>query len=381
MIRLRSFLAAGLLGAVCLLPACGDETAEAPRATAVQAARSTPISADYVGLVAPEVLPLPDAEQLATLRAQHAAGVGVLRQTFRWDEIEPSKGRWAWGMHDQLVGNAARAGITILPIVFQVRPDQAAAAKPGVKVTATTTMPPKDPAVFAGFATELVKRYGPGGTFWAEHPDIPERPVHSWQVWNEPNLKAYWGGRPNDREYGRLLVVTAKAIRAADPKAEIVTGGLPQSKQGISIKDYIHLLAKSAPKGTFDTLAIHPYGRTADTVITGAAHAREWLDREGLTSVNLWITEFGWATGGPKSPFTVGPKRQARQVTEVLDRSAALRTDLRLRGVIYYSWRDVPPYEGGRDFWGLHTGLNTLEGEAKPALQAFTDEIAALRDR
>jgi hypothetical protein len=35
-------------------------------------------------------------------------------------------------------------------------------------------------------------------------------------------------------------------------------------------------------------------------------------------------------------------------------------------GVIYYSWRDAPVYEGGQDFFGLHTGCSTSRAGRSP---------------
>jgi polysaccharide biosynthesis protein PslG len=325
------------------------------------------------------VLPLGLAKQRTTLHAQAAAGSGLMRQDFRWFEIEPSKGRWAWGYHDALIQAAAENGIRILPVITSVRPDQKAAPKPGVRITSSTTMPPKDPAEFARFAAAIVKRYGPAGSFWADHPDVPKLPLTSWQIWNEPNLKAYWGGRPNQNEYARLLVAAGSAIRAVDPEAEIVTGGLPQSKLGIPMADYIGLLSRAAPAGAFDTVAIHPYARSVDGVIASVVRARAKLDRAGRKDVALWVTEFGWATGGPGSPFTVGPRTQGTFIAEAFERLAALAPELRLRGIVYYAWRDVPPYPGGKDFWGLHTGLLSLDGQPKAGLASFTAAADAIR--
>ena len=63
---------------------------------------------------------------------------------------------------------------------------------------------------------------------------------------------------------------------------------------------------------------------------------------------------------------------------EVLPALAAGRGRLGLRGVVYFSWQDAPGvYEGGRDFFGLHTGLNYADGSPKPAYEAF---VAAVRE-
>ncbi len=378
--RLAALFAAAVLAAG--LSACGDDGGSGSAGGSTPRA-STPSPASqpgYVGIVASEVLPQKLATQEASLKAQAAAGVGTLRQTFQWNEIEPRKGDWAFGMHDQLVASAAKAGIQILPIVFNVRPGEEAKPKKNVTITPTTTMPPRDPAAFAEYATVLVKRYGRGGSFWKEHPEVPAKPMTSWQIWNEPNLKAYWGGRPNQIEYTALLRATSTAIRAVDPEAEIVTGGLPESKLGIKMEQYIDLMARAGAKGTFDTVAIHPYSRTVDGVILGIETAREALDEAGMRDVGIWVTEVGWADNGPSSKFTVSSQRQAELVSEVLTRTAAVAPAMKLHGVVYYGWRDVKPYPGGKDFWGLHTGLMTLDNEPKPSLDAFKQAAAFIKD-
>lgn len=361
------------------LSACGDDGE--PRGS-TPAKSTTPPQAQktFAGINASEVLPLPLADQEAALKAQADAGVGVLRQTFRWDEIEPREGDWAFGMHDQLVASAAKAGIQILPIVFAVRPGAEAKPKKNVDITDTTTMPPRDPAEFAAYATVLVKRYGRGGSFWAEHPDVPAMPMTAWQIWNEPNLKAYWGGRANEKEYTALLKATGAAIHAVDPEAEIVTGGLPESKLGIPVNDYIDLLRKAGANGSFDTLAIHPYSEDVGGVMEALQTARDALDAAGDEHVKIWITEVGWADNGPNSKFTVSSKRQAELVAELYRRTGAVAEALQLRGVAYYGWRDVKPYPGGKDFWGLHTGLMTLDNEQKPALRAYADAVAGIKN-
>ena len=42
-----------------------------------------------------------------------------------------------------------------------------------------------------------------------------------------------------------------------------------------------------------------------------------------------------------------------------------------MRGVVYFNWRDSPPYPGGQDFFGLHTGLLSRDGQPKPAFGAY----------
>ena len=57
---------------------------------------------------------------------------------------------------------------------------------------------------------------------------------------------------------------------------------------------------------------------------------------------------------------------------------ARQRERLRIRGVVYFNWRDSTPYADGVDFFGLHTGLLRLHGQAKPALSAYKEVAKTL---
>lgn len=377
-IPLRLWLAMGVLtvagcGAANGTGDAGQSSAtpaQAPVATAERAA-ATPLPANFFGVVAPELLPAKDADLGQALDAQSKAGVNLIRQPFLWQEIEPTKGQYVWGPYDRLVGRAAQAGIEIMPVVFGVPKGEGAKKVKGAKVTATTTMPPKSPAHFAAFAAVLAKRYGPNGEYWKANPSVTAKPITTWQIWNEPNLPPYWGGKPNAKAYAKLLKPTYKALRKVDPKAVIVTGGLPESKLGVPLLKFVHTMVSSGARKSFNVLAVHPYANTADQVLAKTRAARKTAIKAGAKNPDVWITEFGWATGGPGGGFTVSTKRQAKLVSQVLTKASAQRASLHLRGLIYYAWRDVPVYPGGKDFWGLHTGLVKKNNKVKPSLSAW----------
>ena len=62
-------------------------------------------------------------------------------------------------------------------------------------------LPPKDAETrrrFYQFAEAAVARYGPHGEFWRGKPYPASVRAVDWEVWNEPNLRNYWGeGRPD----------------------------------------------------------------------------------------------------------------------------------------------------------------------------------------
>jgi hypothetical protein len=330
-----------------------------------------PVPRDFVGIVAQDVLKSPPARRARDLATMQADGIGVLRQPVDWGEVQPRRGRIRWGALDGWAMAAARQQLDLL-VVLSGAPVWAGGTGQG------GTTPPRDPRDLARFAAALVHRYGPGGSLWRRHPGVPARRIRAWQVWNEPNLPQYWNGRPDPAGYVRMLRVVGGAIRRADPRATVVSAGLPNSREGVPFEPYVRGMYRAGAKGTFDVFGMHPYAASGTAMADAVAGARDLLDQLGDTQRPLWVTETGWADGGPASPFTVGPAGQARSVAEAFDTLAREREELKLRGVVYYAWRDVPPPPGQQDFFGLHTGLLTLRGARKPAYDAFVSTAREL---
>jgi hypothetical protein len=94
----------------------------------------------------------------------------------------------------------------------------------------------------------------------------------------------------------------------------------------------------------------------------------------------LWITEFGWSTGGDASKFRVSERGQADRISSSLSALVAQRRMLRLRGFILFKWKDslAPPDLAG-DPWPLHTGLLSADGAPKRGFWVFAREVHALR--
>jgi hypothetical protein len=269
-----------------------------------------------------------------------------------------------------VVAAAAQAGLKLLPVVMDPPAWRSTAPARGAS---RGMYPPRNPSELAALATVLVQRYGPRGSFWAAHPALTPSPIRSWQVWNEPNISAFWASGPNPAAYAQLLKVVSAAIHAADPGAEVVSAGLPPFDGGYTIKAFIDGMYAAGAKGTFDTLGIHPYAPTAAGVLSVLHDARDELDRLGDTGRPIWATEFGWATGGPRTTITLTEAAQATVVHDTLALLQGSRDELSLRGYIMFRLRDVPTNAGQADIWPLHAGLLRKDGTAKPALAAYRD--------
>lgn len=121
--------------------------------------------------------------------------------------------------------------------------------------------------------------------------------VRAWQLWNEMDLEGFTDlfGSRNDvpmrqrgRIYGQMLAKAYPAIKRANPRARVVTGGIASTIEAGFLQG---LLESEAP---FDVLAIHTYGFPVLTAVELRGNtARELLDRAGRRSTPMWVTEFG----------------------------------------------------------------------------------------
>ena len=331
--------------------------------------------AGFVGMVSPDTAAGNTRYQSAQLGAMHAAGVTLIRQVFDWAIIERKNGRYAFGTYDPLVAAAAKRGIQIMPILFDEPPFLSARPRHHAK---RGTYHPKNLNSIAAFARAAVRWYGPSGGFWKAHPTIPAVPIRVWQVWNEPNLPVYWLPKPNAGQYVRLLSVAATAIHGLDPQAEVVSAGVPQSRLGVEMFAYLRAMLHAGAARWMNTLGVNGYSRTASGMVALLRHVRATLNHAGAGAMAMRVTEFGWSDVGPGSPYRLGSSGQAKQVRAVVRDFYAVRNSLDLRGFSYYAWRDVRPYPGGINFWGLHTGLLKLNGRSKPALRAFSGAANSL---
>ena len=354
---MRSRLATLSLTALALL------AASAPTASA---------SGDFVGVYSEDAFYRSDAYRADAFARQAAAGVGLERIPFLWREIETAPGVYDFARYDAFVGAAARARLAVLPVLGDA-PSFLSTAPAGTP--SGTWYPPRDPSELARFAVLLVARYGPSGEFWQDHPEIDPVPITAWQVWNEPNLPIFWGGTPDPAGYADLLRTTGAAIHAADRQATVVSAGMPESTRGVPLGEFVDELYTAGVKGSFDVFGLHGYAPGLYGTVDMVAYARELLRSHGDSSP-IWLTEFGWATGGASEWFTVSEAEQAERLRYTLAALWSRRAELGLRGIVYFKWRDSDPV--ALDAWPLHAGLLRSDGSAKPALAALADGVAAM---
>jgi hypothetical protein len=339
-------------GRVAWLAALGSVTlAVAPAATSAK----TPD--DFFGVVSHGPLVAEDYPRM------QSGGVAKLRFVLSWREVQPAAGVFDWSVPDAIVGGAADHGIEPLPFVFGSPPWIGEEASPPLGSAA-------ERQAWREFLTAAVGRYGPGGSFWAGRENA--RPITDWQIWNEPNYPLYWNPQPNAREYADLVRVSADAIRAADPKARLILGGVAAVQNGplpwVFLRD---LYRVKGIERDFDAVAIHPYSPNMFGVEYQLSEMRRAMARADDRRTPIEVTEIGWGSDGPReSPLVKGVEGQARTLRKAFKLLGEKRRRYRIGSVQWLSWQDSANSEPGCGFC-QYTGLFTLERESKPSWREF----------
>lgn len=364
--RTRFIPLAGLIATLALAPSAG---AAVPK--------------DFVGIESPDTYQYVFNGDAAgadrNLAEQRGVRIGIHRQQFKWEDIETRKGRYNFGVTDAYVGRMASNNMRILPVLFDA---PAFHAKGKDRPGSGLFFPPKSGKSLGKFGAAVIKRYGPRGSFWRANPSVPKIPIRSYQMWNETNLRFYWGGKPNAKQYVAVLKGAYPIMKKADRKAEIVTAGLPQSntRGAIPLKTYIAQMYRAGAKRWFDTMGLNAYARNSKDLLSKLKLVRSQMSKGRDGKAKLWITEMGWADSGSKHYLVKGALGQAREIKNSIALIKKERTRRKLRGFVYYQWRDTDPHRSGIDpgTWGFHAGLLKENYVPKRALNAFKSAVAKL---
>jgi hypothetical protein len=345
-------------------------------ALAVGASASTAaaLPANFWGVV-PQALPT--GEQFQRLKV---GGVGSVRVPISWASVQSNPGLLDWSTVDPLVAGASKAGIEVLPFVY-------GAPSWAVPVDRRWGSPKNLPVrtgsqrvYWQSFLTQVVARYGPNGSFWAENPTVPKRPLRTWQVWNEENFK-YFVAKPNPVEYGKLVKISYTAIKAADPGAKIVLGGMfsrPNEAtknfnppQAYFAAEFLAQMYERTPgiKSKFQGVALHPYTSNFRRLTPYIEEFRSVLKDNNDAGKGLWITELGWSSQPPAANNSFAKGRQG-QVTQLKGAFALLRANQRLWHLRQVFWFSVDDHAGVCNFCD-GSGLFDESFLAKPSWAAY----------
>jgi len=307
-----------------------------------------------------------DSLRAALSRAAEGGFVWI-RQSFSWSQIRDadSPAGFDWSGVDRVVD--ALDDYPELRLVAVLGDDP--------------PVPPEDPDQFAAFAAAFAERYG--------------QRVDYYQVWDEPNLAAQWGGGlVNPVAYGDLLARTADAVRAADPDARILLAGLAPTmeatEKNLSDVRYLERLYEAGAASSFDIVAAKPYGfdtgpgdRRVDESLLNVSRIlllREVMVAHGDADKAIWASHWGWNalpdgwTGAPSIWGQTDEATQAARSVAMLERA---REEWPWMGAMIIENLQPGPapsssVEGLRDpRWGF--SLLAPDGTPRPVYRALAD--------
>jgi hypothetical protein len=301
-------------------------------------------------------------------------GVESARVIFSWNLAQEEAGfKPNFVRADEMVRNAATHGIEVLPVVTYAPPWARA-------LHDNLGSAPADLPAYGHYVSELVRRYGPRGYYWRRNPDVPRRPIRTWQIWNEPHLEyqfAPHAGWP--RRYARVLRTGARAVKRRDPGATVVLAGLANDAWASLDRIY----AAGGVRRYFDAAAVHMYSASPGDFVEVVRRFRRAMDRHGDRRKPIYVTEVGASASAHafRSPgheyFQVTPRGMARLISPAVRALAGVRHRYGIARVYWYTW--ASPYGATTGVFG-YSGLNTFDGigvKPQPALDAYRRMAAA----
>jgi hypothetical protein len=273
-------------------------------------------------------------EQTSARELQSACGLGadLVRFTVKWNRLEPVQGRidedYARRI-DQVLAQASSCQIKVL-VTLMITPCWAAVDSPAAKCPAGagTFDPPNDSATYGSIVERMLQRW-PG--------------IYALEVWNEPNLTAFWHGSAFD--YAAIANAATAAGDRVGSATQMLVGSIGAGDAG-----YLRQLYAAGIHG-YDGISIHPYDFQMNSGFTPRARWKQHRDLFGNRVQNvhkamvaagdrrtgLWLTEFGYSVC-PTRPYCVQEGRQARSLADSFRVAAGWRY---VRGLTSYDLRDA----------------------------------------
>ncbi len=294
-------------------------------------------------------------------------GVGWVRTYVSWSEFEPSRGH----ISRQQV-SALEAGLAGLPAGTKVILDVVHTPQ-WESGSANLVTPPRHPADYARFVGAMARRFAGR--------------VAAWEIWNEEDDSLWWASGPHPADYAALLKAAHTAVKAADPHATVVLGGLTGNDY-----EYLSKLYADGAKGSFDAVAVHtdticslvsPYevlrnGRVDQRInrwaFLGYRTVHEVMLAHGDNSP-IWMTELGWSTtsqicnSGRFAGQKAGGVSPQQAAVFLLQAYHCLAQDSYVQVGIWYGLQETAPFDSPRGSYGL-LDANLVP---KPAYAALAD--------
>ena len=320
-----------------------------------------------------------DSQLNATFNDIASLGMGWVRFDLPWSLVQPTgPDSFDWTAVDRVVASANAHNIKLVPIL-DYTPGW---ARPDV-CNASDKCGPLDPTAFANFAQAAAQRYSSQG-------------IHTWEIWNEPNITQFWLPAPSTKNYSLLLKDSYTAIKTVDSSATVISAGLSPattSNGDIAPTDFLSGLYKNGAGAYFDAVGMHPYSfpvppstfeswNAWSQMSATSVSLRSIMVANGDSSKKIWITEVGAPTGGPGVMATATNYQLGNSPDHVDEALQAKIIQDAITTVQTYSWAGPLFIYSYKDNGAAPTtienffGLLRYDGSPKPAYTVFKSLIA-----
>jgi hypothetical protein len=225
----------------------------------------------------------------------------------------------------------------------------------------TSTYEIRDIDGYQAFVRQAVERYDGDGIR-----DMPglAAPIKHWEIDNEPDLKNLSDVRTQRTDnfgtaaqFARVVVITAQAIRSADPTAIISAGGIATPHSSVSYAYMKKLYRQPGVLDAIDVVSVHSYFEGPDLTKLDLAINRI---KEVAPGKPIWLTEVSVPSSG--KPWATEQWQAAMVPVTYLH---ALT-----QGVEKIFWHTLfdPPPQGAR---GMHAAFLTNSLYARTSSQSL----------
>lgn len=294
------------------------------------------------------------------IRDLKALGTRWVRVFATWGDLEPAPGDYApnWmGAYERLFAQLPRGTRVIVDVVGTPQWETGS----GDEHT-----PPANPEDYAAFVAGLAQRWGGR--------------VAAYELWNEEDDASWWVGAPDPVAYAALLRAAYPAIKAAEPHATVLVGGLTGNDY-----PYLEALYRAGAKGYFDAVAVHtdtacnivsPYSflkGNDERMIPDSFLAFREVHNVMLANGDpkpIWMTELSWRTtsGECEEGYWAGRKAEGvtdeQQATYLRQAYHCLAQAPYVQVAIWFQLQDQGP---------IVSGLLREDGSRKPAFAAMAE--------
>ena len=177
-------------------------------------------------------------------------GFHWVKQRFEWRNIEgKAKGQFEWNEPDRILDAISQVGLNVVARVDN-QPQWASSS-----ITWPGSGPPDNPSDWTDYLTALATRY--------------KGRIQAYEIWNEPNLDREWGNaQPDPKAYASMLKASYAAIKAADPQALVLSGGMSPTTENdqhaMPDLQFIQQMYAAGAGDSFDVLGVHAAGYKAE---------------------------------------------------------------------------------------------------------------------